>query len=161
EAVRKGKAAVAIAIPDGFGSGVALAFFNRSEKPVMSVLYDPSHDVERNLVQAVLTEHVMQAMGDRAFGTITRQIRPPGSQLAAPDPAVEPTGGGDLSGSKQMDSRADSTRSSASSRLTIPYSTREEAVTSAAGVEYNGYAHSFAGMGVQFILFMGIEIGIG
>ena len=26
---------------------------------------------------------------------------------------------------------------------------------------YNGYAHSFAGMGVQFILFMGIELGIG
>jgi ABC-2 type transport system permease protein len=26
---------------------------------------------------------------------------------------------------------------------------------------YNGYAHAFAGMGVQFILFMGIEIGVG
>ena len=26
---------------------------------------------------------------------------------------------------------------------------------------YNGYAHSFAGMGVQFILFMGIELGVG
>src|SRR5262249_60799249 len=88
-------------------------------------------------------------------------ICPCGFQFGATDPAVEPTGGGDLSGSKQMDSRADSTRSSASSRLTIPYSTREEAVTSAAGVEYNGYAHAFAGMVVQFILFMGIEVGIG
>jgi ABC-2 type transport system permease protein len=27
-------------------------------------------------------------------------------------------------------------------------------------VEYNGFAHAFAGMGVQFILFMGIEAGI-
>lgn len=26
---------------------------------------------------------------------------------------------------------------------------------------YNSYAHSFAGMGVQFILFMGIEVGVG
>ena len=31
----------------------------------------------------------------------------------------------------------------------------EEAVTSGENVAYNGYAHSFAGMGVQFILFMG------
>ena len=31
----------------------------------------------------------------------------------------------------------------------------------AADRPYNGYAHSFAGMGVQFILFMGIEVGVG
>jgi len=37
---------------------------------------------------------------------------------------------------------------------------KEEAVTSKTGVRYNGYAHSFAGMGVQFILFMGIEGGM-
>jgi ABC-2 type transport system permease protein len=31
----------------------------------------------------------------------------------------------------------------------------------AADRPYNGYAHAFAGMGVQFILFMGIEVGVG
>jgi ABC-2 type transport system permease protein len=30
-----------------------------------------------------------------------------------------------------------------------------------AGPKYNGYAHAFAGMAVQFILFMGIDAGIG
>ena len=35
-----------------------------------------------------------------------------------------------------------------------------EALTSGNGVKYNGYAHSFAGMTVQFILFNGIEAGL-
>ena len=45
--------------------------------------------------------------------------------------------------------------------LTLPYQVRSEAVTSGTGVKYNGYAHSFGGMGIQFILFLGIDIGIG
>lgn len=43
----------------------------------------------------------------------------------------------------------------------MPYALHAEAVTAGKGVRYNGYAHSFAGMGVQFILFMGVEVGIG
>jgi ABC-2 type transport system permease protein len=38
---------------------------------------------------------------------------------------------------------------------------KKEAVTSGRGTPYNSYAHSFAGMGVQFILFMAIEMGVG
>ena len=45
--------------------------------------------------------------------------------------------------------------------LNVPYELREEVVTAGKGIAYNGYAHSFAGMGVQFILFMGIDVGIG
>lgn len=43
----------------------------------------------------------------------------------------------------------------------MPFTTRESEVTGNLDRKYNGYAHSFAGMGVQFILFMGIEIGVG
>ena len=43
----------------------------------------------------------------------------------------------------------------------MPYEVRQEAVTARAGVQYNGYAHSFGGMSVQFILFMGVDVGIG
>jgi ABC-2 type transport system permease protein len=45
--------------------------------------------------------------------------------------------------------------------FTLPFSTRDAEVTSGSDRKYNGYAHAFAGMGVQFILFMGIEIGVG
>jgi ABC-2 type transport system permease protein len=44
--------------------------------------------------------------------------------------------------------------------LSLPFSTREKA-TSASPNQYNGYAHAFAGMAVQFILFMGIDVGVG
>lgn len=45
--------------------------------------------------------------------------------------------------------------------FSLPYETQTFATTSGADRPYNGYAHSFAGMGVQFILFMGIEVGVG
>lgn len=41
----------------------------------------------------------------------------------------------------------------------MPFALRDEAVS--AGPAYDAYAHSFAGMGVQFILFMGVDWGIG
>jgi ABC-2 type transport system permease protein len=40
----------------------------------------------------------------------------------------------------------------------MPYDVQEEPVTSRAGVAYNGFAHSFAGMGVQFLLFACIDL---
>jgi ABC-2 type transport system permease protein len=43
--------------------------------------------------------------------------------------------------------------------LTMPFVTVDQALT--AGPKYNGYAHSFAGMSIQFILFMGMNAGIG
>jgi ABC-2 type transport system permease protein len=43
--------------------------------------------------------------------------------------------------------------------LTMPFTTKDQAM-SAGPNQYNGYAHSFAGMGVQFILFLGIDAGI-
>jgi ABC-2 type transport system permease protein len=48
-----------------------------------------------------------------------------------------------------------------SMRMEIPFEAREQAVTSSVDRKYNSYAHSFAGMGVQFILFMGIDLGVG
>jgi len=45
--------------------------------------------------------------------------------------------------------------------LAMPYTTHEEAMTVRTGVPYNGFAHSFAGMGVQFLLFACIDLAIG
>src|SRR5262249_45688673 len=45
--------------------------------------------------------------------------------------------------------------------ITLPYSVTEEAVTGRDDVPYNGYAHSFAGMGIQFLLFAMIDMGVG
>jgi ABC-2 type transport system permease protein len=45
--------------------------------------------------------------------------------------------------------------------ISMPYTVAEEAVTSGENVAYNGYAHSFAGMGIQFLLFASIDLGVG
>ena len=45
--------------------------------------------------------------------------------------------------------------------FSLPFETREVEVTSGVDKRYNAYAHAFAGMGVQFVLFMGIELGVG
>src|SRR5204862_2140018 len=45
--------------------------------------------------------------------------------------------------------------------LTMPYTVAEEAVTAGDRAAYNGYAHSFAGMGIQFLLFAAIDLGTG
>ena len=42
----------------------------------------------------------------------------------------------------------------------FPFTVKTSTVTSARDVPYNGYAHSFAGMTIQFILFAGIDAGV-
>jgi ABC-2 type transport system permease protein len=44
--------------------------------------------------------------------------------------------------------------------LSVPFEAREEAVTSGEA-SYNAYSHSFAGMGVQFVLLAATDAGIG
>ncbi len=44
--------------------------------------------------------------------------------------------------------------------MQLPYATTEVAAQSDSGGRYNAYTHSFIGMGVQFILFMGIDLGV-
>lgn len=44
--------------------------------------------------------------------------------------------------------------------MSPPFSTRELEASAQADIPYNSYAHSFAGMGVQFILMMGVDIGV-
>jgi ABC-2 type transport system permease protein len=51
--------------------------------------------------------------------------------------------------------------STATRGITMPYTVAEEAITSGDNVAYNGYAHSFAGMGIQFLLFASIDLGVG
>ena len=41
-----------------------------------------------------------------------------------------------------------------------PFTVQAEALTSRENVPYNGYAHAFAGMGIQFLLFSALNLGI-
>jgi ABC-2 type transport system permease protein len=44
--------------------------------------------------------------------------------------------------------------------ITMPYTVHEEAVTAGSNIAYNGYAHSFGGMAIQFLLFAMANMGV-
>jgi ABC-2 type transport system permease protein len=177
-AVRKGKATAAIVIPQDFGRDAGHALFTGASatgasKPQLGVLYDPSHNVELGMVKGILSGAVMQAVSKEMFtGRSGREVVNESlaqvennSQLPAEDrKALRDL----LGGVKELNERQDeqqnredaSGRTELSGGLTMPYETREEAITSGQDVAYNGYAHSFGGMAIQFILFMGLDVGI-
>ena len=56
--------------------------------------------------------------------------------------------------------RRDATPAAEPRGITMPYTVNEEAMTAGSNIAYNGYAHSFAGMAIQFLLFAMANIGI-
>jgi len=170
-AVRKGGATVAVIIPPNFGQAAAAAFFGPEQKPEIAVLYDPSHAAERSMVAGILTGDVMQAVSKEMFtGQTGREmVKDSLAQVEQSQglPAQDKKTLEDLLRSvnrwnQQSGQSAGGGPSTGLSRgLTMPYTTREEAVTARRNVQYNGYAHAFAGMVVQFVLFLGIDVGIG
>ncbi len=168
EAVRKGKLTAAVVIPKNFGDDAGRAFFSSAQKPDLKILFDPSHNVELNMVQGILTGQVMQVVSKEMFSGESgmRTVQQTLDQLDAVTglPASQKENLRALLRSVQKWNAEGGTNGSAApgtgGGLSIPYQVREEAVTARKETRYNGYAHSFAGMGVQFILFLGIDVGI-
>ncbi|MBI3713696.1 MAG: ABC transporter permease [Burkholderiales bacterium] len=169
-AVLKGKISMALHIPQGFGEAAGAAMFGRADKPELPLYFDPSQQSHVAIIKGLLTQQVMQHVsaqmmhGQSGIQSVEKALNelagktsltPQELQLqrflkslkeyqgSAPASADENTGAG--------------------AGFAMPFSTREEAVAAKSSFEsqYNGYAHSFAGMIVQFILFMGIDVGVG
>jgi ABC-type multidrug transport system permease subunit len=168
EAVRKGHTAVAVVIPKGFGDASGQAFFGDGEKPVLTLLHDPSRSTELAMVRGVMTQHVMEAVSQEMFGgeqgrRLIEKTLPQveSSTSMAPEQKRLLV---DLLSSVQKyykDDSATATGDKPRSRgLTMPYTVNEEAMTSGSNIAYNGYAHSFAGMAIQFLLFAMANIGV-
>lgn len=51
-------------------------------------------------------------------------------------------------------------KQSGRSSTRMPFEVNTEAITAGPRVRYNGYAHSFGGMGIQFQLMVGVDIGV-
>ncbi len=134
--VGKGKLSAALVINPGFGEAARGALLNGQSKPKLNVLYDPSDNASLGLVRGVATQHVMRIVSADALA---------GYGGAASDAGSSPT-------SKAIAALA-------GRGFDIPF-TMEMQALSANPAQYNGYAHSFGGMAVQFILFMAIDAGI-
>jgi len=167
ELVRRGRIAVAVVIPQGFGDASGQAFFGDGEKPTLTLLHDPSKTTELAMVRGVFTQHVMEAVSKEMFsGDQGRQLIEktlPQIESSASLPADRKRLLTEMLGSVQKYYRErDSADPNAGPRggITMPYTVREEAMTAGSNIAYNGYAHSFAGMGIQFLLFAMANLGI-
>jgi ABC-2 type transport system permease protein len=128
---RAGKVRAAVVLPPGFGDQARHALVAGGDKPVVAIHYDPSQATAMTLVRGLLSQHVMKALGESLGGGGSGAA--PGAGIATAPPAS----------------------------FSLPFTTQAVESTGRTERPYNGYAHSFAGMGVQFILFMGIEVGVG
>jgi ABC-2 type transport system permease protein len=163
--VRAGKLAVAVVIPAGFGDAAGQSLFQPSAKPELPVYYDPSQSTVLAMVKGLLTQHVMQGVTGEVMGGSATGAKFTDDSLKKLEtsPASEDKEAlvGLLGSLKKFQEReaAKPAKESSGGGLSVPFTTKDQALSS--GPKYNGYAHSFAGMGVQFILFMGIDLGIG
>jgi ABC-2 type transport system permease protein len=168
--VREGKVRAAVVIPKGFGDGATRALFRPgAKKPQVTLYYDPSQAVTLALVKGLLTEHAMKAVSQAAFSGASGMKMIADSRAAVKaNPAIDEGERRDLISLFDSVERVQARSSSpgtpdgaAMPGISVPFETLESEVTSGGDRKYNAYAHSFAGMGVQFILFMGIELGVG
>ena len=157
--VRAGKLKAAIVIPDGFGKAAGAALFGAGARPDIPIFYDPSQAAVLAMVKGMLSQQVMQIVSADMFsGNGARALLERSVQASAQDSEL----GTFLASLKYFQDRErghSGTAAPAAGGLSVPFATRDQALSS--GPKYNGYAHSFAGMSVQFILFMGIDMGIG
>ena len=166
ELVRGGKTTVAVVLPPGFADRAGKAFSRGGDKPEIQLLYDPSHNAEVQMVRGVLMQHVMEVVSRetmsgsgsaRVMADALREMDQSQGMKPADQAALRRV----LEGVGEWNQRQSANpQARASGGLSMPYTVSQEAVTARQGVKYNSMAHSFAGMCVQFILFMGIDAGM-
>lgn len=179
--VKAGKLRAAIVLPAGFGQQAGRALFAgpAGQRPEITLHYDPSQAMVLPMVRGLLAQHVMQVVSADTFSgqgaPVMKDMRAQvADNLALPaEQRQELTAMFDsIARVQERSARAPQAGASAASAasaaeaggsgftMSPPFSTRELEASAQADIPYNSYAHSFAGMGVQFILMMGVDIGV-
>jgi ABC-2 type transport system permease protein len=167
--VRAGKLRAVAILPAGLGEQAGRALFGAGSKPEIVLHFDPSQAGALAVVRGLLAQTVMQEVSRSSFspaalGDLRKQLQESSGLPAEQRDALV----------KMFDAIGDVQRSEPAASgaapggaggLSMPYTTREiealQSTANAAPVAYNSYAHSFAGMGVQFILMSGVDLALG
>lgn len=172
-AVQAGQVRVAAVLPAGLERAVGPALFGAGPRPEVVLHYDPSQAGALAIVRGLLAQSLMQEASRSAFSPDGTTLRRMGEAVRgdASLPAAQKT---DLVRMFDAIDRvqqanaampAASGASAAGGDLSMPYTTREvEALRRddrGAPAAYNSYAHSFAGMGVQFLLMLAVDMAVG
>jgi ABC-2 type transport system permease protein len=172
--VKAGKLRASVTLPEGFGAKAGRALFGGADKPEIVLNYDPSQSMVLPLVRGLLAQHVMEHVSQSVFS---------GASPLMKDLREQVSGNTQLPGERRdelvamfdsiarVQSRATPGAAAASGAasaaasngptFSVPFSTREVQARSKPETKYNSYSHSFAGMGVQFILLMGVDMAVG
>jgi ABC-2 type transport system permease protein len=171
QAVRKGERKVAIVVPPGFGEAAGSALFSAGDKPAIRLLYDPSQPAVLAMVKGMLTQQVMSVVSAEMFGGPMGQKLTERGLRQLDEQAGSGAGDADSKALRDMLAsvqkfqalpKKPGVQAAPAHGLSMPFTTKDEGLSGGPAAQgFNGYAHSFAGMGVQFILFMGVDMGIG
>jgi ABC-2 type transport system permease protein len=153
--------------PAGFGEQTTKSLFSGQDKPQVELLVDPSQATGARIIEGLLAQYSMQEISKEAFtGAIG---------LKTLDDFIGRTSDPELKDLLQSARRLNERRATANATntataaepgtgtgfgLSIPYTVASTEVTARDNTPYNSFAHSFAGMSVQFILFAGIDAGV-
>jgi ABC-2 type transport system permease protein len=169
--VTAGRVPVGLVFPPGFSTNLLQGIFQSDRRPVVTLLFDPSHETERSLLEGMLVPKVVSGVADgllnvdvgrdliaRGRTNILRAQRLPEIQRRLL-----------LDSLSQADAFLESRRTSVArtnvvagpSELPLPYRVDAQPLTRVAGARYNGFAHSFAGMSLQFVLMVMIDLAVG
>jgi ABC-2 type transport system permease protein len=167
---KSGKVRAAVVIPAKFGAQAGMALFTAQDRPELTLHYDPSQTAALQAVRGVIAQNVMQTVSADAFSTASSTFDNLRANVSADSqlPEVWRKDLGTMFDSidrVRQHSDADNSAIPGEAQRTgpslgLPYTLKEVAAVSRADVPYNSYAHSFAGMSVQFILMMGVDVGI-
>lgn len=172
--VKSGKLRAAVTLPAGFGAKAGPALFGAADKPEILLHYDPSQSMVLPLVRGLLSQHILENVSRSVFSggspmmknareqVSTNTQMPPGQRdelLAMFDSIARVQARAAVSAVPA--SGAASAPAANAPSFSVPFSTREVEASSQGETKYNSYSHSFAGMGVQFILLMGVDMAVG
>ncbi len=174
-AVLQGEQRAAIVLPAGLGAHAPGALFGADTKPEITLHYDPSQGMMLPMVNGLLAQHLMAAVGQTAMGGgagsadwLTRMRSDTQAATGMPDERRRDLQNLFDSVAKVQLQPAPASpaasgvpaQAASAPGFNLPFTTRTIAATARHDQPYNSFAHSFAGMGVQFILLMGIEFGM-
>ncbi len=170
--VKKGKLRAAVIVPPQFGDQAARAMFRPGTKPQIAIHFDPSQQMVMPMVRGMLSQHVMKAVSQSAFSADSSAMAKMRTEIGS-SPEIPENERRDLvtmfdsvervqknAAPKGEKGEAGKPAQAGAPGFDMPFTTAAHEVTSNKERKYNSYSHSFAGMSVQFVMFMGIDIGI-
>ena len=169
--VRNGKRRAAIVLPARFGDNAGRAMFgSNAKKPDIDIHYDPSQSMVLPMVRGILSQHVMKAVMQSTFSANNKLFTNFRTDVST-SKDMNDTEKRDLitmfdsiERVQKREGTGGSANAATASKMPgfdLPFNAKASEVTSRVDRKYNSYSHSFSGMSVQFLLFMGIDVGIG